>query len=233
MLEFKKEQENDLLIKKYKKITNIISIFRLLILISMVLFIILMISLKEFVLYGILAGFSFVLFIAFVLLTNRFYNQYDEYKYIKLAYERHNERRKLNLNKFYDLGEDFLEKDGYEYTDLDIFGKNSIYQYISLCKTKEGRNRLANYLKHGNKDQKLYQDLLFDLKDNENIISLEASLNKFGADAKNFSKDNINKSVNSHIKLNIFSFLPLISFIGLIIYAILVLTIKLNPYFLI
>lgn len=230
MLEFKLEKENDNLINKYKKITNILSVIRLLIFISFILFVILLISLKDYILYAILSGSSLILFISFILLTNKYYYQYEEYKFIKLAYLKHYDRRKLDLNKFYDLGLDFISKDDYKENDLDLFGKSSIYQYLSLCKSKEGRIKFANYLKNGNVNKDKYQEILEELKDNEEVLRLEAGLNKFDYSCKNFSKDNINSGM-SKIKLTPLHFIPISSLVATIIYIILIFTLSLNPFF--
>lgn len=231
MLEFKKIEENDKLIKKYKNITNVISVLRLFILALSFVFVVLLISLKEYILYSILAGSTLIIFILFVLLTNRLYDKYNSYKNIKKAYEIHFLRRNHDLNKFYDLGNDFLNKEDYKSSDLDLFGKNSIFEYLTICKTKEGRNKLASYLKDGNINKDKYQELLFNLKDKEEVIELEASLYNFRNDAKKYSKDNLNYGANNKIKLKLSYFIPILSLIGLIVYSILVLTIKLNPYF--
>ena len=231
MLEFKKIDENEKLIKKYKSITNIISVFRILILIVLVVFVVLLISLKEYILYSILSSISLLVFIIFMLYTNRYYDKYLSYLNIKKCYIKHNDRRAHNLNKFYDLGNDFINKNDYKSQDLDLFGKNSLFQYLSIAKTKEGRNKLKEYLTLGNINKGKYQELIYDLKDNEDIIKLEASLESFDSSAKRISKDNLNYTIDNKIKFKFYYFIPLLSFIALIIYSILALTISLNPYF--
>lgn len=61
--------------------------------------------------------------------------------------------------------------DSYYARDLDIFGKNSLFQYISLAKTTKGIERLASYLLNDNKDNK-YQD----------IIKRQAAIKELGDD---------------------------------------------------
>ncbi len=54
-------------------------------------------------------------------------------------------RKDGNVN-FLDLGNDFINSKKYYQNDLDIFGSNSIYQYICVAKTPHGRAQLAALL---------------------------------------------------------------------------------------
>ena len=231
MLEFKKIEENDKLIKKYKNITNVISVLRFFILALAFVFAILLISLKEYILYSCLATSFLALFIIFILLTNKFYDKYNEYKNIKMAYLTHFSRREYNFSKFYDNGAEFINKEDYKSSDLDLFGKNSIFEYLTIAKTKEGRSKLASYLTCGNPNKLKYQDTLFNLKDKEEVVALEASLYNFKNEAKKYSKDNLNYSANNKISFKLSYFIPILTLISLIIYTILVFTISINPYF--
>lgn len=46
-------------------------------------------------------------------------------------------------HEFPETGAEYLSEEQPQYADLDIFGKNSIYQYICIAQTKSGRDRLA------------------------------------------------------------------------------------------
>jgi hypothetical protein len=48
-----------------------------------------------------------------------------------------------NWHEFPEAGTEYLSEEQPQYADLDIFGKNSIYQYICIAQTKSGRDRLA------------------------------------------------------------------------------------------
>ena len=57
-----------------------------------------------------------------------------------------NERKKGKWKNFLDTGEEFINRDhDYSY-DLDIFGENSLFQYINTAKTFFGRIKMKNIL---------------------------------------------------------------------------------------
>ena len=129
MVIFKKENELELKINKYKKITTFSSILRISLAILFVVFMILLISVGDYILYGILSGVSFILFLLSMILTNNFYNFLDNLKRVSDVYESHKRRRECKYNNFTDTGYDLIDKEDYKLLDLDLFGKNSIYQY--------------------------------------------------------------------------------------------------------
>ena len=144
MINFKNEKELDLNINKYKKITNISSILRISVFILLVIFLIMLFSLQDYLLYGIISGVIFVLFIFIMLFTNKYYYHLEHLKIKKEIYNKHYKRRSHDLNTFFDTGSDFLESDDYKESDLDLFGSNSLFQYLNSAKTKKGRMRLSN-----------------------------------------------------------------------------------------
>ena len=64
---------------------------------------------------------------------------------------------------FEETGEEF-EEDAEDYLkDLDIIGKNSLFQYISVCKTIGGKRILFQKLSNKNQEEeKLYEAITFD-----------------------------------------------------------------------
>ncbi len=230
MIEFKNEQKLDLEINKYKKITLITSILRITIAIALVVFLIMLFSLKEYALYGIISGILFILFIFTMLFTNKYYYTLDHLKIKKDVYLKHKKRRNYDFNTFFDYGTDFLEKDDYKESDLDLFGKNSLYQYINVCRTKKGRLKLSKLLKNGRDYDKDYANAILEISKNEDSLNIEASLNQITGYAKKIDPDEVLSVLNKKIKFNILFILPILSFIGLIIYTILVFTLGLNPF---
>lgn len=73
MINFKNESMLDLEINKYKKITTITSIIRIIFTLSLVVFLIMLFSLKDYLLYGIMSGINFILFVFIMLYTNKYY----------------------------------------------------------------------------------------------------------------------------------------------------------------
>lgn len=53
-------------------------------------------------------------------------------------------------SEFKDTGPEFLTENLYVEKDLDIFGKNSLYQYMCVANTIEGKKILASYLTEQN-----------------------------------------------------------------------------------
>jgi DNA mismatch repair ATPase MutS len=56
------------------------------------------------------------------------------------------DRAKNQWNKFQDSGEEFLSENSNIERDLDIFGPNSLYQYLCVANTQEGKEKLVDYL---------------------------------------------------------------------------------------
>jgi len=57
--------------------------------------------------------------------------------------QRYMDRFSGGWHEFPETGSEYLSEEHPQYADLDIFGKNSIYQYICIAQTKSGRDRLA------------------------------------------------------------------------------------------
>lgn len=66
--------------------------------------------------------------------------------------ERRINRRNHLWSTFPDKGEKFLTEDADVQRDLDIFGANSLYQYLCVANTKFGKEQLAAYLSETNPD---------------------------------------------------------------------------------
>lgn len=231
MIEFKNIKSVDENISKLNKITKAISIIRLILALSLLTFLICLFSLQETVLYSALSISVFILFIIFILFTNKYFKRLEHFKNKKEVYESHNRRRNLNFNKMYDLGEDFITKDDYKLLDLDIFGSKSLFQYLSVCKTKNGRSKLAKRLSsiHQSENINLEREAVFELAEREDTLDIEASFKEFSNDAKTLNYDEFLSVTKSKIAVKPLFFIPLISFLGMITYLILVFTININP----
>lgn len=213
MLEFKNKNKIEEEIKKYKNITTFISIIRLFLAFVVLVMIVLLFSLQEFVLYSILSAIFIVIFLLVIFFTNKLYYKYNHLKKIKLAYEIHEQRRSLKLDKFYDTGAEFIIKDDYKLVDLDIFGKNSIYQYLNVAKTYDGRKLLAGYLINGNPDKEKTKCLVDKLAKDERSIDVEASILEHNYNSKNIKNDEINNLTNIKEKIKPTFFIPLLSYV--------------------
>jgi len=91
-----------------------------------------------------------VALLGFVYLVRQDGKTDDKIKYIearKKVLNRYENRLKEQWREFEDDGKEFLSSEFTQGIDLDIFGKNSLFQYINLAHTTHGRIALANALK--------------------------------------------------------------------------------------
>lgn len=148
ILMVKKDLEN--FEKKYNKVSNT----RLLISIVGILLFISSIINKSTACLGLFLC-SCVIFIVLLVSHERLREEKD-YLEAKLAVlNKNEERNNLNWSSFADTGLEFLNEDSTIEKDLDIFGKNSLYQYINVCNTVEGRKILSVYLKETSYNSKI------------------------------------------------------------------------------
>ena len=93
-----------------------------------------------------------------------------------LVLERYDARTKGAWNDFADDGASYIRKDDYLSSDLDLFGPDSLYQYISVAHTISGRDALMRLLTKPN--LKLIEarqaSVLELLKDDDLAIDFEA-----------------------------------------------------------
>lgn len=232
MIVFKNEEELNLKINKYKKITLFISIIRITIAIMLLVSLILLFSLNEYLLYGIISAVLFITFVVFMIVTNKYYYELNHFNNKKKVYQLHYKRRELNIIEFHDNGNEFLDKNDYKESDLDLFGRNSIYQYLNSAKTKRGRILLADLLKNKNEYDINKTKAIYELGSNESTLDVEAALLGLNNNASNLDYEELLSLSNNKIKMNILYFIPLLSFVGLLIYIPLIFILKLNPLFL-
>lgn len=114
----------------------------------MILFLVMIISfiLKYYyypVFFGIVFGVSLFGFVVLVFVHDKYYKIYDYYiKYVEVM-DTYLARECDEWKKFSDKGEDFLDDRKPFLQDLDVLGDCSLYQYLSICKTLGGRERLV------------------------------------------------------------------------------------------
>lgn len=88
--------------------------------------------------------------IVFVLLVFRHGKLNEELEYTKakvIVYERYMKRYDDSWKEFAEDGSEYLTDDDLVAKDLDIMGKNSIYQFICVAGTEDGRQMLAETLR--------------------------------------------------------------------------------------
>jgi len=230
MISFTKETKVKEEINRLNKITKYISMIRLIIALCMIVSIICLISLKDYILYGILSISFIVVFISFILFTNKFYTLLNLERKKEKIYMLHYKRRNLDFSCFLDEGRDYIIKDDYKLLDLDLFGSKSLFQYLNVCRTKPGRDMLAGQLIKPKKMTKGFTESINSMASSEDTLDIEAGLLEFDESAKHTNYDEFNSLLNNKISFKWFFIIPLLLYISAIAYLILFLTIKINPY---
>ena len=196
----------DKLKQEYEKKVNLIATIRL------ITFIIMLISFigKYYYLKNILTILfiiSLILFIILVIIHDKYYKIYDYYTKYTDIIEEYIKRENGQWKEFKDKGEDFLDNSPYYYKDLDIFGKNSLFQYISICKTKGGRIKLKEKLSNLEyKSNSLIkeQEAIKELSNNPKfIIELSILLEEYKNKSINLSELFSNIKTNNTKKIDI------------------------------
>ena len=229
MLEFKNIENVKAEESKLKNLTTALSLVRLILAILALVFLIIGFS-YEFKIYGSIGLVIIAIFIAYSFLTNKYYKNLELVKNKLITYESHDKRRKGLYHTFKDSGKDLLNKEDYKESDLDLFGNHSLYQYLSVSKTKYGRNMLKSALTEGSTID--YSSLCYKLADNEGSIDLESSISNFEC-AKNIDYDALYESLGTKIKLTLGMILPLLSFIAMLVFIPFIFINNLNPWFLV
>ncbi|KMT20939.1 MutS family DNA mismatch repair protein [Clostridium cylindrosporum] len=134
-----------------KKVSNAISFIRLIVAVIIIVYAVKSLSGGIKPLEGLFAISGILLFIVFVVmhLKVKYHERYLNSK-IEVLNE-YIERLEGKWVQFNDFGEDAINKDHSYSSDLDIFGKGSLFQLINTTKTFLGRLHLVNTLK-GNYD---------------------------------------------------------------------------------
>ena len=121
------------------------------------------------ILFSIVFVLSLVCFFVLVLIHNKYFKVYDYYlKYVSIL-DSYVARSNGEWKKFSDNGLDLLEDRAF-FMDLDVLGDCSLFQYLSVCKTLGGREKLVSRLSNVKLDdeelkqsQKLIKELAEDI----------------------------------------------------------------------
>ena len=156
--------------------------------IRMIMFIIMIVSfiVKYYyypLLFNIVFLLSLVIFFVMVLVHDKCFKVYDYYvKYLSVL-DTYLDRKNNNWKNFQDKGSDFLDDKKSYLSDLDILGDCSLFQYLSVCKTLGGREKLVNKLSNMDFDKdELYQnqELVEDLvRDVDFCIKFQVMINSY------------------------------------------------------
>lgn len=107
--------------------------------------------------------------------------------------EKRDNRLKDLWSEFEDKGNDFITKESSAEIDLDIFGENSLYQYLCVANTYEGRKTLASYLQNTNFDKKTLfkrQKAVQELIEREDLsLEIETLSTKIALNSRSYVKE--------------------------------------------
>ena len=144
----------------YKKRVSLIASFR------MVVFILIILSFlmgKNNTIFNVIAVCLIVLFLFLIIVHDYYYKKSDYYQKFINVLDEYKSRINGKWKKFEDTGFEFETE---MFKDLNIVGKNSLFQYLSVCKTIGGRKKLISNLSNKNISR---QDII---KNQESIIEL-------------------------------------------------------------
>lgn len=230
MIEFKKEEWLKKEIERLTRITKGISFIRLILALNLILWLICLLSLQSYLLYGLASAVSFAAMLVFVLLTNRYFHSLNLKRKKEKVYLLHHKRRKLDFSSFVDEGRDFLNKEDYKLSDLDIFGPKSLFQYLNVAKTKLGRDALAAQLTNPLPKEERFRECISEFAQSEDTLELEAGFLTFDESAKHINYEEFNSIFTKTIPFQPLFLLPVLSFLATLTYLVLIFAIGMNPY---
>lgn len=103
--------------------------------------------------------FSLLTFVILVIIHDQYFQKYNYYESYLSILEEYIKREDGTWKVFEETGEEFEENAEDYLKDLDIIGKNSLFQYISVCKTIGGKRTLFQKLSNKNQEEeKLYEE---------------------------------------------------------------------------
>ena len=96
--------------------------------------------------------FSLLTFVILVIIHDQYFQKYNYYESYLSILEEYIKREDGTWKVFEETGEEFEENAEDYLKDLDIIGKNSLFQYISVCKTIGGKRTLFQKLSNKNQE---------------------------------------------------------------------------------
>ena len=137
---------------------------------------------------GIVLGILVVIFIAVAIVHNNIINKKKKMLAILEYNQRGIKRINGNWKEFQDCGEEFINLKHNFSSDLDIFGKNSLFQWINTTKSAFGREKLASILR------------ISKLPDNVEVINNQEALKELSEKREFCEKIYINSDYSKDIK---------------------------------
>lgn len=152
IMKIQKENEN---IEKYSKKSNLISMARFIVFIGIIAITYVMIKIDYKAIYAVIDFILTVIFIGLIIYHNVIKDRLNFSQEIININNEYLDRINGNWIDFNDIGEEFINKEHKYSFDLDIVGKKSLFQFINIANTWNGRRKLAKTLLESkyNKDE--------------------------------------------------------------------------------
>ncbi|MBU5426318.1 DNA mismatch repair protein [Tissierella pigra] len=152
IMKIQKENEN---IEKYSKKSNLISMARFIVFIGIIATTYVMIKIDYKAIYAVIDFILTVIFIGLIIYHNVIKDRLNFSQEIININNEYLDRINGNWIDFNDIGEEFINKEHKYSFDLDIVGKKSLFQFINIANTWNGRRKLAKTLLESkyNKDE--------------------------------------------------------------------------------
>lgn len=218
MLEFSKQEEIKNEILRITKLTKIFSLVRFILFVCIVIFVVFLLTLDRFVLDLTLSLCFIAGLVAFCIITSPYYHKLKTYKNLEFIYKKHNNRRNLSYYSFTPDGREFINYEDYKEIDLDLLGPKSLFQYLCVAKSKEGRRKLAVQLTNPKKKDRSFTEALVSLAQNEDTLLLEAAIALIDAEAKDCDEKELLGLVGKKIHFPLYAILACVaSYVALIL----------------
>ena len=174
---------------EYNKKVNTISSIRLVVFILMILSFFISSSNNIYVCIGFI---FLILFLLLIFIHDKYYKILDYYDKYIIILDEYKDRRSGKWKEFNDKGNEYNNN---LLSDLNIVGDNSLFQYLSICNTMGGRDKLINKLsdnKCDNNELIKRQDVIKDLT---KMIDFDISFQVSMFDFRN-KKINLEEGIN-------------------------------------
>lgn len=184
----------------YEKKSSNLSTYRLLS------FIILLCSFISYFFIGnviifFIALFSLITFISLIIIHEIVSKKIEYYKRMIETLNEYIYRFDNQWMEFSDNGEEFKNEELYFLEDLDIIGDASLYKYINICKTSNGKRKLIERLSNNfiSEEQLIIkQNTMKEISENIDFsLDFQIALKEFLAESKNINFNYIVKSLSS------------------------------------
>lgn len=219
-----------------KQKTKNISTIRTILLLAFVVDIIVLFSVKERTLPLIIMAVILVLFIIAIFFYRKEFKIQETIEFKIACINDHISRTSSKWKHFSDNGMEFRDNNSYYQSDLDLFGRASLYQFLNVGKTAYGRLSFANSLKDNEgslESLKERQEAITELSlDLDKHTSLETSLRKYNkknSDNRVSSMDNALNLINNEVNYKKWSIFTSILFVVLNITTLILMLTKVLP----